>query len=126
MTDYVAPGLHLLIDFWGAKHLQDQTRIKKTLKKAAEACGASVLKIILHSFGERAGITGIAVLAESHISIHTWPEIKYIALDVFVCGGCDPYKAVPVLRKCFEPRKMKVTEHYRGKGKNFAGASIAG
>ncbi len=117
MTNYVAPGLHLLIDFFGAKHLQNQSHIKKALKKAAEACEATVLKIILHSFGEGAGITGIAVLAESHISIHTWPEIDYIALDVFLCGSCDPHKAVPVLRKFFAPKKIKVTEHYRGKGK---------
>ena len=115
MTNYVAPGLHLLIDFWEAKHLKDQAYIKNALKKAADACGATVLKTILHSFGEEAGITGIAVLAESHISIHTWPEIKYIALDVFVCGGCDPHKAVPVLRDFFEPKKIKVTEYCRGK-----------
>ncbi len=115
MTKYVAPGLHLLIDFWGAKHLQDEAYIRQALKKAAEACGATVLKIILHSFGEGAGITGVAVLAESHISIHTWPEINYIALDVFVCGSCDPHKAVPVLQKFFEPKKIKVMEYFRGK-----------
>ena len=117
MSNYIAPGLHLLIDFWDSKHLQDQALIKKALKKAAEACGATVLKIVLHSFGDGAGITGIAVLAESHISIHTWPEINYIALDVFVCGNCDPHKAVPVLRKFFEPKKVRVTENFRGKDK---------
>ncbi len=115
MTKYVAPGVHLLIDFWGAKHLENQAYIKKVLKKAADACDATVLKIILHSFGEGSGITGVAVLAESHISIHTWPEIKYIALDVFVCGTGDPHKALPVFRDFFEPKKVKVTEYFRGK-----------
>ncbi len=118
MTNYVAPGVHLLIDFWDAKHLEDQAYIRKALKKAADACGATILRIILHSFGEGSGITGVAVLAESHISIHTWPEIKYIAIDVFVCGSCDPHKAVPVLREFFEPQKINVTEHFRGKDKN--------
>jgi S-adenosylmethionine decarboxylase len=114
MTKFVAPGLHLLIDFWDAKHLQDVAHIENALRKAAAACGATVLGIHLHSFGEGAGITGVAVLAESHISIHTWPEIDYIALDVFMCGAADPHKAVPVLRDCFEPEKMRITEHSRG------------
>jgi S-adenosylmethionine decarboxylase len=120
MSNFVAPGLHLLIDFWGAKHLQDKAHIRKALKKAAEACGATVLKIVLHSFGEGAGITGVAVLSESHISIHTWPEINYIALDVFMCGSCNPHRAVLTLREFFEPQKIKITEHCRGKerGKN--------
>ena len=123
MSNFVAPGLHLLIDFWGAKHLQDKAYIRKALKKAAEACGATVLKIVLHSFGKGAGITGVAVLAESHISIHTWPEINYIALDVFVCGSCDPYKSVATLREFFQPQKIKVTEHYRGKRKRLVSTS---
>ena len=124
MSNFVAPGLHLLIDFWGAKHLQDKAHIRKALKKAAEACGATVLKIVLHSFGEGAGITGVAVLAESHISIHTWPEINYIALDVFMCGSCDPHRSVPTLREFFQPQKIKITEHYRGKRKKVVGKSL--
>lgn len=123
MSSFIAPGKHLLIDFWGARHLQDKTRIRKALKKAAEACGATVLKVVLHSFGKEAGITGVAVLAESHISIHTWPEIDYAALDVFMCGSCDPHKSVGVLRECFQPQKIKVTEHHRGKKRKNASTS---
>lgn len=115
MSNFVAPGVHLLIDFWGARHLQDKVFIRKLLKKAADACNAKVLKIVLHSFGEKAGITGVAVLAESHISIHTWPEINYIAMDVFMCGSCDPHKAVDVLCKFFQPEKIRITQHHRGK-----------
>ncbi|ESQ82421.1 hypothetical protein AEAC466_17525 [Asticcacaulis sp. AC466] len=118
MTDstvpIVPPGQHLLIDFWDARHLTDQARIECALRDAAEACGATILKLILHGFGEGAGITGVAILAESHISIHTWPELNYAALDVFMCGACDPQKALPSLRAHFEPKKEAVTAHYRG------------
>lgn len=111
---YVAPGLHLLIDLWECSHLQDMALIENTMRKAAETCGATVLEIKLHSFGENAGITGVAILAESHISIHTWPETGYIAIDVFMCGSCDPNKAVAVFEKAFESRKSKVAAYQRG------------
>lgn len=114
MSKFVSPGKHLLIDFWGAKYLRDQVRIERIMRDAANACGATVLEIKLHSFGEDSGITGVAILAESHISIHTWPEIDYVALDIFVCGVCDPYRAVPPLRALFEPRKEHIREFLRG------------
>lgn len=115
MKNYVAPGTHLLIDFWGTKSMPDEAYIEKALRHAAEACGATVLSVHLHGFGEQAGITGVAVLAESHISIHTWPEIQYMALDVFMCGQCNPRDALPVLREYFEPENERVSEHQRGK-----------
>lgn len=114
MTKFVAPGLHLLIDFWEAKDLQDMALVQNTLKEAAAACDATVMEIKLHSFGEESGITGVAILAESHISIHTWPELNYIALDVFMCGNCDPYKAIPVFETAFKPKRSKITAHKRG------------
>lgn len=117
MTKLVNPGMHLLIDFWDAKHLQDAAVIERAMRDAAAACGATVLEIKLHSFGVDAGITGVAILAESHISIHTWPEINYIALDVFVCGACDPYQALTVLRRVFEPQSEAIIECARGSQK---------
>lgn len=114
MTKFVAPGLHLLIDFQGAENLRNESGIKETLRKSAETCGARVLEIILHSFGEDAGITGVAILAESHISIHTWPEIDFAALDIFMCGTCDPRNAVPVLQTFFQPKKAQIREFHRG------------
>jgi S-adenosylmethionine decarboxylase len=58
----------------------------------------------------------VAVLAESHISIHTWPEAGYAALDVFMCGKADPDKCVPVLREAFGARRVAVSELVRGQG----------
>ena len=93
MSKNFTPGTHLLIDFFEAKNLQDLEHIRQGLTEAALACGATVLEVKLHSFGENCGITGVAILAESHITIHTWPEINYAALDIFVCGSCDASKA---------------------------------
>jgi len=56
----------------------------------------------------------VAVLGESHISIHAWPEIGYAALDVFTCGECDPYDAVPTIQAAFEPRRLQIVEQKRG------------
>lgn len=107
------PGLHLLIDFWDCA-APDAEGIEMGLREAAAACGATVLSVELHSFGEGGGITGVALLAESHISIHTWPETGYIALDIFMCGRCDPQLALPVLKKRFRPGRVKVGAHKRG------------
>jgi S-adenosylmethionine decarboxylase len=68
----------------------------------------------LHSFGEGAGITGVAILAESHISIHTWPETGFAAIDIFMCGSCDPHRAMPVLEAAFAPSRTGVSVHKRG------------
>jgi len=114
MTHYVPPGLHLLIDIWEAKHLQNADIICQALTEGATACGATLLALNHHSFGEDGGITAIAMLAESHISIHSWPEIDYAAIDIFTCGSCDPYLAIPVFKKLFESGNIKVTEYRRG------------
>ena len=114
MTSFIAPGLHLLIDFWGASHLQNSELIEQTLRDAAAACGATVLDVKLHGFGEDAGVTGVAILAESHISIHTWAETGYIAIDVFMCGKCDPNNAIEIFTRAFRPEKLKVQSYLRG------------
>ncbi|HTK85269.1 MAG TPA: adenosylmethionine decarboxylase [Patescibacteria group bacterium] len=114
VNTYVAPGLHLLIDMHGAKNLRDQALIERALREAATACGATILDVKLHSFGEGAGITGVAILAESHISIHTWPETGFAAIDIFMCGGCDPHRAMPVLEAAFTPGRTSLSAHKRG------------
>ena len=110
----IPPGKHLILDFFEATNLTDVSAIEKALRTASNACGATVLNIDLHEFGEGHGVTGVAVLAESHISIHTWPEISYAALDVFMCGTCDPSNAIEPLKQAFKPEKVKVTEIMRG------------
>ena len=107
-------GRHLLVDLWQASGLNDIGHIEATLREAVTAVGATLLRIDLHHFTENGGVSGVAVLAESHMSIHTWPECGYAALDVFVCGNCDPYKALPVLKAAFRPGNIQIAEHKRG------------
>lgn len=107
-------GTHLLIDIWQAERLDDLAHVEATLIEAVEAVGATLLRIDLHHFSENNGVSGVAVLAESHMSIHTWPECGYAALDVFVCGTCNPYGALPVLKKSFRPGSLQVSEQKRG------------
>jgi S-adenosylmethionine decarboxylase len=77
-------------------------------------CGATLLHIHLHHFTPNGGISGVAVLAESHISIHSWPERGYAALDIFMCGQSQPSKSLAVLQKAFQPRNIYVNEQMRG------------
>jgi len=106
-------GTHLIIDLFGAKRLDDLKHIKETLKRCVEVAGATLLHIHLHHFTPNGGVSGVAVLAESHISIHSWPEAGYAALDVFMCGSCDPHATVDVLKAAFKPNKTVVKEHLR-------------
>ncbi|MDH3239764.1 MAG: adenosylmethionine decarboxylase [Alphaproteobacteria bacterium] len=107
-------GTHILIDMWGAAHLTDIEVIRDALIRAVEACSATLLHIHLHHFGESGGVSGVAVLAESHISIHTWPERGFAAIDIFMCGACDPARALPILREVFHPEAFNVSETRRG------------
>jgi S-adenosylmethionine decarboxylase len=106
-------GVHLIIDLHGAKRLNDIEHIETTLRRCVEASNATLLHIHLHHF-QPSGVSGVAVLAESHISIHTWPEAGYAALDVFMCGSADPDKCVPVLREAFAAKRVGVNELLRG------------
>ncbi len=107
-------GSHLIIDLWEAKGLASRERIENALIDAATVSGATLLHIHLHKFEEGGGISGVAVLAESHISVHTWPEMGYAAFDVFMCGDAEPRRALDVFKKAFEPGRVVVGEFKRG------------
>ncbi|MEM9724628.1 MAG: adenosylmethionine decarboxylase [Pseudomonadota bacterium] len=111
----VFAGVHLIIEVIGAEGLNDQARIERAFLDSIDASGATLLHLHLHPF-EPQGVSGVAVLAESHISVHTWPERGYGAFDVFMCGGADPYAAVPVLSRAFNAREVRVRELLRGEG----------
>jgi S-adenosylmethionine decarboxylase len=110
-------GTHLILDGWGASHLDDIQHIETAMLEAIEVSGATLLHIHLHHFTPNGGVSGVAVLAESHISIHTWPERDYVALDLFMCGDTQPQKAIPVFEKAFETNRMDVSTHLRGVSK---------
>jgi S-adenosylmethionine decarboxylase len=108
-------GVHLIIDVYGGDRLDDIDHIEGALRRCVDAAGATLLHIHLHHFQPN-GVSGVAVLAESHISIHTWPEAGYAALDVFMCGKADPDRCVPVLREAFGAKRVAVSELLRGQG----------
>ena len=107
-------GTHLIVDLHGAKRLDDIEHIEATLRRCVDAAKATLLHIHLHHFQPN-GVSGVAVLAESHISIHTWPEVGYAALDVFMCGSADPDACIPVLREAFAAERVGVNELLRGR-----------
>ena len=108
-------GAHLIIDLHGADHLDDLEHIERALLDCVQASGATLLHIHLHPFEPNGGVSGVAVLAESHISIHSWPETGYAALDVFMCGAAKPDACIPVLEQAFSPDRVEVKELLRGK-----------
>ena len=107
-------GDHLLVDLWDAEHLDDIDHIERTLRRASDAAGATVLRVDLHQFTDSGGISGVAIIAESHISIHTWPERAYAAIDVFMCGDARAHDTIAVFREAFLPGQVEVAEHRRG------------
>lgn len=107
-------GIHLLADLHGidASLLTDAGRIDTLLREAALAAGARILHSHFHTFGPGMGITGVLLLAESHISIHTWPEVGFAAADIFMCGAAQPHLALEVIDAALAPntREVKIVE----------------
>ena len=110
----VFAGTHVLLDLWGASRLDDARHIERAMRRAVDVSGATLLHIHLHRFGDGGGVTGVAVLAESHISVHTWPERGFAAFDVFMCGGCRPDLAADVLKSALEPARTEMSVERRG------------
>ena len=107
-------GVHILADFWFGKIIDKKSELKKILLNAAKKSNSTPLEIFVVKFKPQ-GITGIALLAESHISVHSWPEINYIGIDIFTCGEkATPMDAFEYLKKEFKPKKVELKEIKRG------------
>jgi len=107
-------GIHLIAEFWGGKIIEDPKEIDKILILAAKKADNTPLEVTIHKFQPQ-GITGVVLLAESHIAIHSWPEINYVAVDIFTCGEkAIPYKAIDYLKKKFKPKKVEIQKIKRG------------
>ena len=99
-------GRHVIIECFGGQAGYDAAALEALLRRAADAGNATVLSCHMHGFGADGGVTGVALLAESHITVHTWPESGYAAFDVFMCGGCDADRAAKVLAEAAPARAI--------------------
>ena len=108
-------GTHLVVDAWQApaKLLNDPEAIRKALLEAVTAGEATLIDLSVHQFSPQ-GVTATATLAESHITIHTWPEHGYFAADLFFCGIGKPERAMKVLQTALQARQVKIQELKRG------------
>jgi len=113
-------GTHVLLDMWEARRLDDLDHLKAAIETSAEAAQATLLHIHLHHFSPQGGVSGVALLAESHISVHTWPERSFAAFDIFMCGDAEPLKAAEALRRELGPGRIELTEQRRGILKNLS------
>lgn len=116
-------GIHLLADFHGVDPvlLTVSVEIDALLRAGAEAAGARILHSHFHSFGDMMGVTGVLLLAESHISIHTWPEYGFAAADIFMCGEAQPQLALQVIELALKPASRVVQTIERGAAHVVAG-----
>tara|TARA_B100000029_G_C17473887_1_gene922955 strand:- start:801 stop:1190 length:390 start_codon:yes stop_codon:yes gene_type:complete len=107
-------GKHLIIDMWEAQDLDNIEKLEKLIRKAISISKATLLHIHLHQFSSSGGISGVAVLAESHLSVHTWPEKGFVAFDVFMCGKTSPEKTIEVLANGLKAKSVKTKLIRRG------------
>jgi S-adenosylmethionine decarboxylase len=116
VAPHLPSGTHLLADFYGvaADKLVAPERIDALLRAAALAAGARILHSHFHSFGPAAGVTGVVLLAESHITIHTWPEFGFAAADIFMCGAAEPQSALALIERALEAGGRSVQAITRG------------
>ena len=112
-----ALGRHLLVDLYGCARglLDDVEYVRRGLLAAAAQVGATVVDAHFHSFSP-CGVTGTVSIQESHLSIHTWPEHLYAAIDIFTCGdSIDPWRAYESLKTALEADRGSAMEIRRGR-----------
>jgi S-adenosylmethionine decarboxylase len=107
-------GLHLIAEFWNGKVIEEERELRRILDETVKESESTALETIVHKF-EPQGITGVVLLAESHIAMHTWPELKYIAIDLFTCGEkSKPLKALEYLKRELQPQRVEIKKIKRG------------
>ena len=110
-----ATGRHLLVEYHNCNRsiLNDLRKIRRLMTEAAKLAGATVVGEVFHPFSPQ-GVSGVVVIEESHLSIHTWPEHGYAAVDFFTCGECIPERAHEALRKGLEASDSEIMMIKRG------------
>ena len=109
-------GCHLIVEYAECDRglLDNKSLLEKYMNEAVRKSGATIVRSVFHRYAPQ-GVSGVVVIAESHISIHTWPEYGYAAVDFFTCGDrVDPYKAHDYLREKLRAGSAQIRELKRG------------
>jgi S-adenosylmethionine decarboxylase len=109
-----AIGRHIILEMWGCQNLDSVETAERALRDMVAALDVNLLDLKVYPFSP-VGVTGMAIVSESHLVIHTWPEYGYAAVDVFTCGAPrDPQNAITVLKRHYMPERIGVMEINRG------------
>jgi S-adenosylmethionine decarboxylase len=109
-----AIGRHIILEMWGCQNLDSVETAEGALREMVDALDVHLLDLKIYPFSP-VGVTGMAIVSESHLVIHTWPEYGYAAVDIFTCGAPrDPQDAISVLRHHYQPERIGVMEINRG------------
>jgi S-adenosylmethionine decarboxylase len=109
-----AIGRHIVLEMWGCQNLDSVDVAERALREMVDALDVTLLDLKVYPFSP-VGVTGMAIVSESHLVIHTWPEYGYAAVDVFTCGAPrEPKDAIRVLRQHYHPERVQVMEITRG------------
>ncbi|MCY4045577.1 MAG: adenosylmethionine decarboxylase [Cellvibrionales bacterium] len=117
---------HLLLEFFDcdAQSLDNQALIEALMVDAANASGVSIVQKIFHTFSPQ-GVTGVVVIEESHLSIHTWPEAGYASVDFYTCGDASPENAIAIIQKGLQAKRFELLKVLRGQSLNQQSMLIA-
>jgi S-adenosylmethionine decarboxylase len=109
-------GRHIIVELSGCleETINDLSKVEALMNEAAKKANATIIKSVFHKFSPM-GVSGVVVISESHLSIHTWPELGYAAIDIYTCGSnTKPFKACYFLAQKFKAKKIKATYIIRG------------
>lgn len=108
-------GRHLIAEYYDCDRaiIDDVEAVAAHLRAAAEEVGATIVSEAFHRYAPQ-GVSGTLLIAESHLSVHTWPEVGYVAVDIFTCGGLDPRPGFRLLEQVLGARASRMQEIVRG------------
>jgi len=107
-------GKHIILELWDAQNTNSSALVRRALSEACKSGNLKLAELVVHQFSP-CGVSGVAMIAESHIAIHTWPEYSFAAVDIYSCNDeADINKVAEVLRAAFSPCQVNRVELRRG------------
>lgn len=114
-------GTHIILELYGCNvtMLSSPLEMEQTLQSAALVMGATIVKSTFHHFAPL-GVSGVVIIMESHLTVHTWPEYQYAAVDVFTCGDLEWERGLELLKDALGVERLEWQVIERGKGLNLS------